>query len=459
MANESSSFEENSSMSFLEHLEELRWVFFRALISLLIFFPIGFIFSEDIISFIYSLNGHKGKLKTLIFYEYFLVRLKFSFFLSFFLSFPYILVQFWRFIAPALYKKELFYAKYFLFFSYVLFFLGSCFGFFLIVPTAIAVFNSPDLVPSNILVEDVLGKYINFVIIVTFGCGLASQLPIIILLSYIMGLVTLEKLKKSRPYIIVAIFIASTILTPPDPITQLLMAIPLIFIFELSLLICYFIRDKKENPYIKLFRKASVLKLFFLILVIGTLVMAYIFSPKPETTKQVLLSDRKKLIQSYEDRKKIWQHYKKVGEFKEFIYKEFTRIWEKEKLEEEFKNFLVKDAFNIKLLLENNDLSITFKRQASFPINFQAQWGINIDGREFLLPKSQNYYYDGQQSASDYEYKVYKNLFKTYPYLYSYWQKNKKVKIFAFLKIVDLKDSHISAYWLQELNSPIVVLP
>ena len=444
-----------SSMTFLDHLEELRWVLFRSLLALLLFFPIGFIFSDDLISYVYSLNGHTGKLKTLIFYEYFFVRVKFAFYFSFFLSFPYILVQFWYFVAPALYKKERAYGKLLVFCSYLLFFLGFLFGFFLIVPVAISVFNGPGFTPDNIVVEDVLSKYLNFVLLVSFGAGFSSQLPVIIIITYIMGLFSLEDLKKSRPYMIVAIFFLSMILTPPDPITQLIMAIPLVLIFELSLLICAIIKDKNELPSFKFFRRNAFLK--FLAVLIGLIFFLYgliaFFSSSREQGESSLTP--KEYLNSAKGRLALWDIYKEKGIYQDFIYENFLRLWRKGDLEKPLKKVLLDDTLSIEIFRKGDELFIQVKRHLFLPVQIFAQWGLNIDGREFLIPDARTYL-DDDKNLRD-ERKTYRNILEIYPYLKNYLDLKKKSKIFAFLKIISLKDGDKYAYWLKELRSPVLI--
>lgn len=225
-------------MSFLEHLEELRQRIIISLIAVGIFFVISYIFSKPILSFIIHPYTEKVSKNPLVFItpvEGFLTYLKISFFSGLFFASPVILYEFWAFVAPALYPYEKRVALPTIIFS-VLFFIGGCaFCYFLVLPIVVRyliVGFSSDMLSPMISV----GKYLSFSLIFILAFGLIFEAPLVLFFMNRLGIVKLETLKKNRSVVIVVIFIIAAILTPPDVISQILLAVPLIILFELTIL-------------------------------------------------------------------------------------------------------------------------------------------------------------------------------------------------------------------------------
>ena len=243
--------------TFVEHLTELRSRLLKSFIYLFIFFIICYFFAEEIYSFLvepYS-NAVKNDAidRRLIFtalHETFISYLKIAFFSAMFISSPIILLQVWKFIAPALYKNEKKALLPYLVATPTLFLLGGMLVYYLIMPLAIKFFLSFETLGSAnnlpIQLEAKVNEYLSLIMRLIFAFGLSFQLPVLLSLLARVGFVDSEYLKKRRKYVVIIIFVAAAILTPPDPITQIGLAIPLLLLYELSIISVKFI-EKKDN--------------------------------------------------------------------------------------------------------------------------------------------------------------------------------------------------------------------
>ena len=180
--------------------------------------------------------------------ETFLTYLKISFFAAFFVTCPFILTQIWKFIAPGLYKHEKIAILPYLVLTPILFFLGGMLVYYLIMPLAIKFFLSFEStgISTNlpIQLEAKVNEYLSLVMKLIFAFGISFQLPVVLSLLARVGLVDSIFLKKRRKYVVVIIFAAAALLTPPDPITQVGLAIPLLILYELSIFSVRFIENK-----------------------------------------------------------------------------------------------------------------------------------------------------------------------------------------------------------------------
>ncbi len=163
----------------------------------------------------------------------FLTPFKMVFILGFILSMPVIIYQIWAFIAPGLYKHEKRIAKPLLFSSIVLFYVGCLFAYFVIFPILFQFIPSISPVGVNYMPD--INSYLDIVVRLFFAFGLAFEVPIAVILMILLGVTTPEKLSNNRPYVIVGVFVIGMILTPPDMISQTLMAIPMWLLFELGI--------------------------------------------------------------------------------------------------------------------------------------------------------------------------------------------------------------------------------
>tara|TARA_Y100000590_G_scaffold82306_1_gene91641 strand:+ start:355 stop:1119 length:765 start_codon:yes stop_codon:yes gene_type:complete len=244
--------------SFIGHLTELRSRLIRSIIYLFIFFIICYFFAENIYLFLVSPYAEAVKdddvNRRMIFtalHETFITYLKVAFFTAMFISSPIILTQVWKFVAPGLYKNEKKALLPYLIATPTLFLLGGMLVYYLVMPLAIKFFLSFETTSQinslPIQLEAKVNEYLSLVMRLIFAFGISFQLPVLLSLLARVGFIDSEYLKKRRKYVIVLIFIAAAILTPPDPITQIGLGIPLLILYELSILSVKLIEKKKEN--------------------------------------------------------------------------------------------------------------------------------------------------------------------------------------------------------------------
>lgn len=258
-------------MSFLDHLEELRWLLVRSsaaviIMAFLTYFISDYLFDTIIFGptrpsfftyrFFCDLSHYLGFADSICITELpFTIQntemegqvnifVWMCILAGFILAFPYILWQIWVFISPALYEKERKNAKLFIFISSLLFFLGVLFGYFIVIPMSVnfvATFSISDIVKNQFTVESYMGMVKTSVI----ASGIFFELPIIIYFLTKLGLVTPIFLRKYRRYAIVIVLIVAAIVTPPDVVSQTIVAIPMLIIFELSVIISSIVYKRK----------------------------------------------------------------------------------------------------------------------------------------------------------------------------------------------------------------------
>ena len=244
--------------SFVDHLTELRFRLIKSIIFVFIFFVISYTFAENIYNFLVQpyANAVKGDEinRRLIFtalHETFLTYLKVAFFAAIFIGSPIVLTQIWKFIAPGLYKNEKKALLPYLVATPTLFLLGGMLVYYLVMPLAIKFFLSFETTAQvgtlPIQLEAKVNEYLSLIMKLIFAFGLSFQLPVLLSLLAHVGFVDSEYLKKRRKYVVVIIFTAAAILTPPDPITQIGLAIPLLILYELSIFSVSFIEKRVNN--------------------------------------------------------------------------------------------------------------------------------------------------------------------------------------------------------------------
>lgn len=173
-----------------------------------------------------------------------LTPFKLTFFVALFIAMPIVLYQVWAFVAPGLYKKEKRFAIPLLASSIVLFYLGIAFAYFVVFPLMFNFFTA--VAPEGVEVQTDISQFLDFITTIVFAFGIAFEVPIATVLITWTGLTTPEKLGKARPYVFLAAFVAGMFLTPPDIISQTLLAIPVYLLYELGILMSrmFSIREK-----------------------------------------------------------------------------------------------------------------------------------------------------------------------------------------------------------------------
>ena len=244
--------------SFTSHLVELRTRLLNSLIFIFLIFIVSYIFAEHIYNFLVDPYANAVKntdgSRRLIFtalHETFITYIKVAFFYAIFLGSPVLLIQIYKFIAPGLYNNEKKAILPYLVSTPILFLLGGLLVYYLVMPLAIKFFLSFETLGSNttlpIQLEAKVNEYLSLIMRLIFAFGISFQLPILLNLLARIGVVNSDYLKTRRRYVIVIIFALAAILTPPDPITQVGLAIPLLLLYELSIFTVKFTERKKEK--------------------------------------------------------------------------------------------------------------------------------------------------------------------------------------------------------------------
>ena len=250
--------EKTNKTSFVGHLTELRSRLVKSIICLFFFFVICYFFAANIYGFLVEPYAEAVKddevNRRLIFtalHETFITYLKVAFFAAMFISSPIILTQIWKFIAPGLYKNEKRALLPYLIATPTLFLLGGMLVYYLVMPLMIKFFlsfeTSAQINGLPIQLEPKVNEYLSLIMRLIFAFGISFQLPVLLSLLARVGFIDSEYLKKRRKYVIIIIFIVAAILTPPDPITQIGLGIPLLILFELSILSVKIIEKKKKD--------------------------------------------------------------------------------------------------------------------------------------------------------------------------------------------------------------------
>jgi len=225
--------------SFLSHLFELRDRLIRILLSIGIVFICLFPWAKELYALLalpmLRVLPSGGQMIATDVVGVFLVPMKVTLMLAFLIALPYILYQIWAFIAPGLYDHEKKLALPLVAASVALFFVGMAFAYFLVFPTVFGFMSR--IAPEGVAWMTDIEKYLSFVMTTFVAFGVTFEVPVVVVVLVRIGIVELATLKQWRPYVIVGAFIVGAIFTPPDVISQLMLAIPLCLLFELGLLV------------------------------------------------------------------------------------------------------------------------------------------------------------------------------------------------------------------------------
>jgi len=248
---------DDSKMSLIEHLTELRRRLIYAVAAFIVVFLICFYFSNAFFDFLVEplasvWSGNDRRLIFTAMHEKFFTNIKVAFFAAAFLSFPIFAAQVWMFVAPGLYKNEKGAFLPFLIATPFLFFGGGAFVYYIVMPVAWQFFTSFEQLAAGsgglpIELEPKVNEYLSLVMRLIFAFGLSFELPVVLSLLAKVGIVTADGLKKKRRYAIVIAFVAAAILTPPDPLSQLALAIPIILLYEISIYCAILIGRRRDE--------------------------------------------------------------------------------------------------------------------------------------------------------------------------------------------------------------------
>ncbi len=240
-----------SKAPLLDHLIELRRRLLWSFAALAIAFAGCLYFARPIFAFLVQplLRAGQGRLIYTNIFEAFFVEIKVAFFAAIMVSFPIIANQIWRFVAPGLYSKEKRAFAPFLFLTPFLFIGGAALAYYFAMPVALSFLLSYQGNVGGVTQEALpgVGNYLSFATRFIFGFGVAFLLPVLLMLLERAGLVTRLQLKKGRRYAIVVAFVIAAVLTPPDVVSQLLLAVPLVLLYEVSLIAIWFTERRRAR--------------------------------------------------------------------------------------------------------------------------------------------------------------------------------------------------------------------
>ena len=245
MADQKNSMEK---LPLVQHLIELRRSLLRSVIAIVVFFVVLFPFADEVYNFIAApiVQAIPGSnLIAIGVISPFLTPLKMSLILAIYIAMPYLLYQLWMFIAPALYRHEKRLVLPLVVSSTLLFYAGLVFSFYIVFPVIFGFLAGVG--PDSVNFAPDIQYYLDFILKVSFAFGVAFEVPVVTILLIIFGVTTPQKLKKNRSYIIVGSFVIGMILTPPDVISQFLIAIPIWLLFETGLIFSSFFRVRESD--------------------------------------------------------------------------------------------------------------------------------------------------------------------------------------------------------------------
>lgn len=232
--------ETDREQTFLEHLVELRSRLLKACLAVVIVLVALLPFSRQLYNYLAGpLLAQMPEGSSMIAIDVaspFLAPFKLTLLLSLVVSIPVVLYQVWAFVAPALFQHEKRLAKPLLFSSVFLFYAGCAFAFFVVFPLVFGFMNR--IAPEGVAVMTDINRYLDFVIALFLAFGIAFEVPIATIILVATGLTTPEKLGKARPYVVVGAFAIGMLLTPPDVISQTLLAIPMWILYEVGIIMC-----------------------------------------------------------------------------------------------------------------------------------------------------------------------------------------------------------------------------
>ena len=229
---------ESGEQSFLSHLIELRERLLKAVAAVLVILLALVPIANKLYGWLaLPLIKHLPQGGTMIATEIaspFLTPIKLAFFVAIFIAMPFILYQLWAFVAPGLYRHEKKLALPILLSSMLLFYVGCAFAYFLVLPAVFAFMTS--VAPVGVAVMPDIGRYLDFVLVLFLAFGLCFEVPIVLIILVSLGVVTPAQLAKGRAYAIVGAFVVAAVLTPPDVMSQMMLALPMCVLYEVGII-------------------------------------------------------------------------------------------------------------------------------------------------------------------------------------------------------------------------------
>ena len=238
----------NESMPFLDHLEELRWRLIKSIASVLIGAVISFYFIDQIIEFLVQPTEalkNSMDLQVLKVQGMFMIKWSIALFGGIIISIPVLTFQIWKFVAPGLYIDEKKYIIPLIIFTFLSFLCGLIFAYMIVIPFSLGFFTSVGF--EGIQNNFSINYYFSFITWLMIGSGLIFELPVIVFILSVIGLLTPAFMRHYRRYAIVIILVLSAFITPPDPVSLVLMSIPLLVLYEVSIGVSWLVNRKKHS--------------------------------------------------------------------------------------------------------------------------------------------------------------------------------------------------------------------
>lgn len=239
---------EKSDMSFLDHLEELRWRLVKSIGSIMLGGIVAYLFIDDIIALLIAPTEHISSpmtLQVLTVQGMFMIKWGMSIVGGFILALPVITYQIAKFITPGLYKNEKKFMIPLVFFSYLSFIIGVVFAYMIIIPFSLQFFSSLGM--SDIQNNYSINYYFSFIIWLMLGSGIIFELPVVVFILSIIGILTPPFMRHYRKHALIVILLLSAFITPPDPVSLLFMSIPLVLLYELSIGVSWIVNKRNKE--------------------------------------------------------------------------------------------------------------------------------------------------------------------------------------------------------------------
>lgn len=237
------------SVSLFDHLLELRNRLLRSVLGVLVVFCCLVYFAQDLYQYVAqpllsTMPSGSQMIATDVASPFF-APFKLTLVLSLFIAMPFVLYQVWSFVAPGLYNNEKRLIAPLMLGSTVLFYAGIAFAYFLVFPVVFAFFTS--VAPEGVVIATDISSYLDFILKLFFAFGVAFEIPIAIILMCWTGMTTPDSLREKRPYVVVGAFVIGMLLTPPDIISQTMLAVPMLLLFEVGIIIASMYHKEDED--------------------------------------------------------------------------------------------------------------------------------------------------------------------------------------------------------------------